>query len=255
MTILRTVGAGTSKVLVLPGLFGANMAFDAMLEYADCERFQYVVVEYRGYGTAKNDLGLYSLREIVTDVVRLLDYLGWVKVHLIGHSAGALAAQMIAVATPARAVSITSLAGVSAGGLRGDSSRIRVLSDAASDLEKRAAVMHGGTGQRYCAGFTKSLSAHSEGKILPLALRSYAQDAAATDIQTQVEGSRIPFLAVVGRHDPGNTESIARETTLRLYPHAQIEVIDSGHYPMNECPALTMSLIERFHTGIDKTVA
>ena len=92
MTILRTVGAGTSKVLVLPGLFGANMAFDAMLEYADCERFQYVVVEYRGYGTAKNDLGLYSLREIVTDVVRLLDYLGWVKVHLIGHSAGALAA-------------------------------------------------------------------------------------------------------------------------------------------------------------------
>jgi len=64
-----------------------------------------------------------------------------------------------------------------------------------------------------------------------LALRSYAQDAAATNLQTQVEGSQIPFLAVVGKHDPSNTETIARETTLRLYPRTQIEVIDAGHYP------------------------
>ena len=64
-----------------------------------------------------------------------------------------------------------------------------------------------------------------------------------------MEGSEVPFLAVVGRHDPGNTEA-ATATTRRLYAHATVEVIDAGHYPMIECPALTMAVVERFHDRI-----
>ncbi|MFD2272672.1 alpha/beta fold hydrolase [Undibacterium arcticum] len=53
MNTFTTVGVGGTKVLLLPGLFGANEAFDAMLAFADTERFQYVVMDYRGYGRAK----------------------------------------------------------------------------------------------------------------------------------------------------------------------------------------------------------
>jgi len=40
------------------------------------------------------------------------------------------------------------------------------------------------------------------GALPPVALASYAKDAMSTDIQHLVEGSLVPMLAIVGKHDP-----------------------------------------------------
>jgi pimeloyl-ACP methyl ester carboxylesterase len=243
-------GQGAHKVLVLPGLFGSHSAYESMFDTADFERYQYVVMHYRGFGAAKNEPGLFTWREVVVDAVRLLDHLGWKSAHLVGHSAGALAAQMLSVASPARVSSIVSLAGLSARGQSRDPERLRLIFEAATDAAKRAAFIDAGTGKRYAPGFSRYVARLSEGQISPEALREYAADAMSTDIRAQVEGSEVPYLAVVGRSDPSNNETIARETTLRLYRRASIQVVDAGHYPMLECPALTMSLIENFHDGV-----
>jgi hypothetical protein len=43
MSTFKVVGIGEKKVLLLPGLPGAQDAFDVMLQFADKESFQHVV--------------------------------------------------------------------------------------------------------------------------------------------------------------------------------------------------------------------
>lgn len=157
LTTFRVVGTGDTKVLFLPGLFGANEAFDAILAFADTMRFQYVVMDYRGYGCSKRMSGQYTLSEVVADAIRLLDDLGWAETHLIGHSIGALVSQMLAVEAPGRIQSLISLAGMNARGASSDQSRIRMLDEAAHHLDQRIALIHMGvglfprTGTLFCA--------------------------------------------------------------------------------------------------------
>jgi pimeloyl-ACP methyl ester carboxylesterase len=103
MKSFKLIGRGPHKVLLFPGLIGTRDAFDPMLRDADLDAFQYAVAEYRGYGQSRNEAGLLTLREVVIDAVRLVEFLGWTTFTVAGHSLGALAAQMLAVALPHRA--------------------------------------------------------------------------------------------------------------------------------------------------------
>lgn len=49
----------------------------------------------------------YSLEDMAKDVVAVLDALGWVSAHLVGHSMGAMIAQRVAIGYPARVRSLT----------------------------------------------------------------------------------------------------------------------------------------------------
>jgi pimeloyl-ACP methyl ester carboxylesterase len=258
MIPFTTVGSGRIKVLALPGLFGGAPAFAPMLEYAELERFQYVLMNYRGYGPALDMPGLFTLREIVVDAMRLLDYLGWRGTHVIGHSMGALAAQMVAVAAPSRIASIVSIAGLSARGAPRDAARTQLLARAATDRNVCASIVEGGTGMRYTPGFAMRVAGLTIGKVSQTALSRYVQDTqdpATSDIHGQIRASRVPLLALVGKHDPACTEALARETTLSWYANARLEVLEAGHYPMLECPAATVSSIERFQNEVEAALA
>ncbi|MFD2272673.1 alpha/beta fold hydrolase [Undibacterium arcticum] len=198
--------------------------------------------------------GLYTLNEVVADAIRLLDHLRWDQAHLLGHSIGALVGQMIAVAAPGRIRSIVSLAGMNARGASRDPARMRMLDEAAHHVSQRAAVIHMGVGKRYGMAFAQQVSQSAWEAIAPQACADYAADAALTDIHTQVDGSEIPLLALVGAHDPGCTEQLARDTTLRWYRNAILEVVsDAGHYPMIEAPARTLAAVETFLRSVSKT--
>ena len=258
MIPFTTVGSGRIKVLALPGLFGGAATFAPMLECAELERFQYVLMNYRGYGPVRDMPGLFTLREIVVDVMRLLDYFGWRDAHVIGHSMGALAAQMVAVAAPSRVASIVSIAGLSARGAPRDPARTQLFARAATDRNLCTSIVEGGTAGRYTPGFAMRIVDSTVGKVSQAALSHYAQDMqdpATSDIHGQIEGSRVPFLALIGKHDPVCTEALARETTLSWYTNARLEVLDAGHYPMLECPAATVSSIERFQNDVEAALA
>lgn len=258
MIPFTTVGTGRIKVLALPGLFGGAPGFAPMLEYADLERFQYVLMSYRGYGPALDAPGLFTLREIVVDAIRLLDYLEWRGAHVIGHSLGALAAQMVAVAAPARVASIVSIAGLSARGAPRDAARAQLFVRAATDRNVCASIVDGVTGGRYTPGFAAHVASLTVGKVSQTALSHYVrdmQDPATSDIREQIRGSRVPHLALIGKHDPVCTEALARETTLNSYANARLEVLEAGHYPMLECPAATVSSMERFQSEVEAALA
>jgi pimeloyl-ACP methyl ester carboxylesterase len=247
MKSFKLIGRGPRKVLLFPGLLGTRDAFDNMLRYADLDTFQYAVAEYRGYGQSTNKAGLFTLREVVIDAVRLVEFLGWNRFAVAGHSLGALAAQMLAVALPHRIDAIVSIAGTSAKGASTDPQQLAFMQELAHSRAKREALVHGGTGARYASGFARALVASTWDEIDGAALASYALDASRTDIHAQAETLDTPILVLVGEHDPNCSEAAARETTLRWYRHASLQVLrGAGHYPMFEAPAATLSELERY---------
>ncbi|MGU7784292.1 alpha/beta fold hydrolase [Burkholderia sp. PU8-34] len=247
MKSFKLFGRGPRKVLLLPGLLGTRDSFDDMLRHADLDEFQYAVAEYRGYGHARSVPGLMTLREVVIDAVRLVEFLGWNTFTVAGHSLGALCAQMLAVALPERVNAIVSIAGLSANGASGDPQRLAFMQALATSREKREALVASGTGNRYASGVARGLVAQTWEEIDGHALASYALDASRTDIHAQVQRLDTPILVLVGEHDPNCTEVAARETTLQWYRHATLRVMrGAGHYPMFEAPAATLSELEQY---------
>jgi pimeloyl-ACP methyl ester carboxylesterase len=245
----KLVGTGPRKVLLFPGLLGTRDSFDDMLRYADTDAFQYAAGEYRGYGQSREEPGLMTLREVVLDAVRTIEFLGWTELAVAGHSLGALAAQMVAVAMPARVKAIVSIAGLSARGASADPQRLASMSEAAVSREKREALFRKGTAERYSIAAARAVVAKSFDSISPVAFESYALDSSSTDISGQVREVSTAILALIGEHDPNCTEQLARQTTLSFYRNAELEIIaGASHYPMIEAPLQTVVALERFVT-------
>ncbi|MGO4326089.1 alpha/beta fold hydrolase [Cupriavidus sp. 2TAF22] len=250
MMSFKLTGTGARKVMLFPGLLGTRDAFDDMLRWADLDAFQYVAVEYRGYGQARKERGLMTLREAVIDATRLADFLGWRQFAVAGHSLGALTAQMLAVALPQRVDAIVSIAGLNARGGSNDPQRLQTLQAAAESAQRRAELVAAGTANRYAAAFARAVVQASWDSIDAAAFASYARDASRTDISQQVEGSERPILVLVGEHDAVNTEAAARATTLQWYRDATVQVLaGAGHYPLLETPAATSAALESFLLG------
>jgi len=247
MKSYKLIGTGPRKVMLLPGLLGTRDAFDDMLRWADLREFQYAVVEFRGYGELFGEPGLKTLREVVVDATRLADFLGWSSFAVSGHSVGALAAQLLALALPQRIHAIVSIAGMSARGGSRDPERQRLLREAAAQQARRADLVAAGTAGRYTDAFVQAVVSQSFGRIDADAFASYALDASRTDISGQVEGSLTPIHVMVGEHDATNSEAAARLTTLKWYRNATLQVLaGAGHYPMLEAPVATIAALETF---------
>jgi len=243
----KLIGHGPRKVLLFPGLLGTRDAFDQMLSYADLDAFQYAVAEYRGYGQARHERGLYTLRETVIDAVRLAEFLGWDRFAVAGHSLGALVAQMLAVALPNRVDAIVSIAGLGANGAGADPQRVAFMQEAVQSRAGRETLVNSGTGNRYTDGFARAVVASTWNAIDHAALESYALDASRTDIHEHVAESDTPVLVLVGEHDPHCTAAAAHQTTLRWYRNTTLRVLaGSGHYPMYESPPETLFEMERY---------
>jgi pimeloyl-ACP methyl ester carboxylesterase len=247
MKSFKLVGRGPQKVLLFHGLMGTRDAFDDMLRYANLDAFQYAVAEYRGYGHSRSEAGLLTLREVVIDAVKLVEFLGWNKFTVAGHSVGALVAQMLAVALPHRVSAIVSIAGLSAKGASPEPDSVALMQSIADSQERREALVATGTGGQYTAAVVREIVAETWNEIDGRALASYALDASHTDVQAEVQSLDVPILALAGEHDPNYGEAAARETTLRWYRCATLEVMHgAGHYPMIEMPAATVSALEQF---------
>jgi pimeloyl-ACP methyl ester carboxylesterase len=247
MNTFKVQGSGPNKVLLFHGLMGDASTFDSMLSYADVERFQYVVMDCRGYGNSRNCEGAYTIGEIADDGRRLIKYLGWHRYFIGGHSMGSLAAQMIALSVPEQVRGILSIAGMSASGGSRDKARQLALLEASTAIDRRAEMIHAATARQYSKTFSISLADAGRDSILPRAFAAYASSAASTDISAAVDGSRIPFLALVGELDPNNPPEAIRNGSARWYLNTHFQILNAiGHYPMIEAPIRTITALENF---------
>ncbi len=240
------VGNGPHPVIVLHGWFGDANSFRPIEPWLSGKQFSYVFMDYRGYGGMKEVQGKYTIEEIAADTLALADALGFETFSLVGHSMGGVAMERIAVLAPSRVRALFGIAPVPCGGISYDSSTRAMLEEAAQHIENRRTIIARSTGGRLPESWVEWKAAYSVSQSTPEAFSAYLRAWADSDFTSEINGQHA-VKVVVGRHDPTFDAALMRDTYLRRYSNATIDVLaDAGHYPMNETPLSLVASMESF---------
>jgi pimeloyl-ACP methyl ester carboxylesterase len=248
------VGTGPHPVLVLHGWFGDAHAFEPIEAWLSPDRFSYVFMDYRGYGSMQHVAGDYTIDEIATDALALADALGFQTFSLVGHSMGGMVIEKIAARVPERVRALVPVAPVPCGGMVFDAEKRALFAGAAASRAQREVIIDRSTGSRLPWSWVQWKADYSMARAAPAAFAAYFDAWADTDFSDDIGGSP-PMLVLIGAHDPVFNLALMRATYLRRYPRATIEVLhNAGHYPMNETPLALVASIEGFLRRVDPAV-
>ena len=100
----ETHGAGTPLLLV-PGLGGVGSYWKPNIP-ALADRYQVVIHDHRGTGQSSRSRIRYSVDQMTSDLLAVMDHLNLENVHLVGHSTGGAIGQTLAVIQPHRLKSL-----------------------------------------------------------------------------------------------------------------------------------------------------
>ncbi len=244
----KLVGSGNEKVLVMHNWVGDSTSYDPLLPYLDVENFTYLFIDLRGYGRSKDWRGTYSVDEVCTDAMKLVNFLGWDNFHVIGHSMCGLVAQKIALDNSGRVKSVIAITPVPACGSPAPKEVMDFLTSVALDNDDNAVeCVNLLTGRRYANVFAQKMVRDWRSCSTSEARLGYLDMFSNTDFSAAVKGLTTSMLVLYGEHDFEGTEAILRNTFLNWYPNAQMECCKaSGHYPMQETPVNLASSIEKF---------
>lgn len=243
----RVTGSGDHTVFWLHGWFGSGSAWGSMPRMLDPERFRHVFVDYRGHGQRRTERGEYTLDEIAQDVLALADELGVDRFSLVGHSMGGAAALRVLSLAPERVRRIVGIAPVGATPTPFDEQTRDLFFDAPDDREKRYAIIDFTTGNRNTPAWVNRTVAHSLEQSSTEAFRGHLKSWAEADFADELAGVEVPALAIVGEYDPALGEATIRQTWCTTLPEVRVEVMrNAGHYPADETPVQTVTVVERF---------
>ncbi|MFC7303163.1 alpha/beta fold hydrolase [Streptomyces monticola] len=241
------LGDGPHKVLAVHGWLADRSAYAAVLPDLDLESFTYAVVDLRGYGEAKDAAGPYTTAQGAADLLDLADRLGWDRFSLIGHSMGGCVAQRVVAAVPERVRRIVGVSPVPAGGLALPPEQAELFAAAAEDAGSRRIIFDSTTGGNRPVAWLDRMVRQSFDTSDPKAFRAWLDSWAGEDFHTEVEGSRVPALAVVGALDPALSAELMRQTWMRWFVRAElVELERAGHYEMDETPLELIRVVEDF---------
>ena len=244
------VGDGPRRVLALHGWFGSARGWGALPDLIDPAAFSYAFLDCRGYGERRDVAGEHSVAEISRDALALAYELGWDSFSVVGHSMGGIAAQRVLADAPGRVERLVGVSPVPAGGVPFDEQGWALFDGAADDPAKRRAIIDLTTGGRLSGRWLDEMVRFSVEQSSREAFRAYLPAWARTDLTAEVTGNPVPALAIVGEHDPALGAPTMRQTWLRHYPKARLEVVpNAGHYAMFETPVHLATLLEQFLDG------
>ncbi|MGW3009458.1 alpha/beta fold hydrolase [Streptomyces sp. NPDC001219] len=240
-------GTGSHKVVLVHGWFADRSAFDPVRADLDQGAFQYALVDLRGYGAAKGADGAYTTGEGAADVLALANRLGWERFSVVGHSMGASVVQRVLAAAPRRVRRMVGISPVPASGLPLPPQEWELFSSADRTPENRRAIIDLTTGGRRPAAWLDRMVRRSLECSDPKAFRSWLDSWSREGFATEVEGSRVPALAVTGTLDPALTAELTRQTWMRWYTRGElVELPSAGHYAMDETPLELIRAVEDF---------
>ncbi|WP_432851258.1 alpha/beta fold hydrolase [Amycolatopsis sp. CA-161197] len=249
LSYLAWPGSGTPVLYLHPVNTAAEVWSDVAAELPGPA----VAVDYRAHGGSAA-AGPYFPADYAADALAVLDAEGIGRAHVACGSIGGAVAVELAATAPQRVASIAAFGATLR--LGWDSA---TLDETEADLRglgvREWFVRHGGEilgpGSRPDAAdrLVELASAGRELDVVVEVLRTTFGLADSRPAAAKVEPAAPPALVVVGTHDPTCPDAMAQE--LAGYLHTQVHtLVDLGHLPMLEAPAVTAAAIRAFHDEI-----
>jgi len=246
------VGSGPKRVVIMNDWLCDTSTWDGARAYLDRARFTFPFVDLRGYGRSRGHRGVFTLAEAAADVLALAAALTWSRFAIVGHSMSTLVALHLAQHRAERVERVVVLTPPPPTGFGADetqlaASRAVALADEATQL----AYFTQRAGSRLSPAWTAFKAARWRATADPMAAAAYVAMYARDGLPDRTTRISVPVLAITGEQD---APPMRREAVLRaLGPICDDLVVtplaDSGHYPMQEMPPLTVALAEQFLGG------
>jgi 3-oxoadipate enol-lactonase len=245
-------GAGPARVVVLNDWLCDTSTWDGARSYLDVARFTFAFADLRGYGRSRGRAGAFTVTEAAADVLALADALGWPRLAVVGHSMSTLVALHLAQHHADRIARVVVLTPPPPAGFGADdaalaASRALALADDATRrcaLEQRFAA-------RLSAGWATYKVSRWRAAADPDAAAAYVAMFARDGLPDRSARIAIPVLAITGEQDapPMRSDAVLRALGPLCDQLVVRPLAESGHYPMQEMPPLTVALVERFLAG------
>lgn len=228
----RTGRPGGPPVVMIQGL-GADKHLWDLQRLALAPRYHTIALDNRGAGRSDKPFGAYSLTQMATDVITVMDDVGVADAHIVGASMGGVISQILAVMYPERVRSLT----LACTACRHAPWRRELLAGWARIAEADGTGAMATEAARWVVG-GRSLRRISPavGVFGPLALtrpaHGFAGQVAAIldaddDLADHLASITVPTLVVVGNQDiltpRGDSEELAE-----LIPTAELVVISGA---------------------------
>ncbi len=247
MARYELIGSGNEKVILLHGWWSDSSCYDGLRPFMDLNNFSYLLMDYRGYGGSKELDGNFSINEIANDAIAAAAEAGWDNFHVMGHSMGGMAAQMINTIAPDRVKSVVAITPVPACGSPLDDAGKELFHNAAKEDANRIGILKFLTSEQYSDCWYDYILRRSRETTTEKAFHNYMLAWTETDFAEKMSGLGTPCLAIIGKQDQAITEDAMKATLMKWYNNCRIEVIgSSGHFPMHETPVHLVTISEKF---------
>lgn len=241
-------GTGPHGVIVMHDFYGCRDTWAFARPFFDTRNFSFAFVEVRGYGASRNMPGEYTPAEAAADVLALADNLAWERFQVVGHSMSGMLAQRVVLDGGERVRSAVLNTPVAASGLSFSPEGLAIIT---ASVEQDDALGHAFdvlTGNRLGREWRDFKIRQTRASRSKAAQAGYLKNLAEQGFLDDVRGNPTPMLVIVGEFDMEPfTEATARRTFLDWYPNAEVAVCrNAGHYPQQEAPVYTASVINEF---------
>lgn len=247
----RIVGCGGAKAIVLHDWIGDSTNWDPILPFVDEARLCWALTDLRGYGRSQAMAGHLTLDEAAADVLATANALGWERFAVVGHSMSSLIALTIGQHFPGRVDRLVIVAPCPPEGSGADAPGARYLrSLCGGDVQQKVDGLTRLWGDRLAASWVSFKARTWQAVARPDAAAGYVDIFAGRGL---IDRRRIaaPVLAITGELDaPFMRGHVTRQFWGAICKNLTVTPIaTAGHYPMQEAPPLTYTLIERFLAG------
>ncbi len=242
-------GSGAARVMFMNDWLCDTSTWQSARAFLDVGRFTFAFVDLRGYGRSRERAGAFTLEEAAADLLALADALGWRRFAVVGHSMSSLIALHLGQHHADRIERVVAVTPPPPAGFGADEATLSALRGLAlAEDAGRLAFFEQQLGSRLSPRWAHYKAERWRATADPVAAAGYVAMFAKDGLPDRSARITLPVLAITGEQDapPMRREAVLRGLGPLCDELVVTPLVDSGHYPMQELPPLTVALVERF---------